>query len=140
VRILLDTSAYSAFRRGQPQIVDTLGRAEEIFVSAVVIGELLTGFSRGGREQQNRRELRGLLEIPRVHLAPLTDETAERYAAILRGLLERGTPIPTNDVWIAASAMELGLRVLTTDADYMLVQEVVTDHVDVSTKDGAPPR
>lgn len=118
MRICLDTSGYSAFKRGQDGVLDLVQRAAEIVLPAVVLGELLAGFRIGSRERSNRQELNAFMESPRVRVAPLDFETAERYAEILLYLRDRGTPIPTNDIWIAATAMEWGLRVLTTDAHF----------------------
>jgi tRNA(fMet)-specific endonuclease VapC len=118
MRVCLDTSAYSAFKRGHEEAVDLLQRAEEIVLPAVVLGELLAGFRIGSRDRANRRELDAFLESPRVRVAPVDADTAQRYAEILSYLRDRGTPIPTNDVWIGACAMQWGLRLLTTDAHF----------------------
>jgi tRNA(fMet)-specific endonuclease VapC len=118
MRVCLDTSAYSAFKRGHEEVVDLLQRAEEIVLPAVVLGELLAGFRIGSRDRANRRELDAFLESPRVRVAPVDADTAQRYAEILSYLRDRGTPIPTNDVWIGACAMQWGLRLLTTDAHF----------------------
>lgn len=118
MRVCLDTSGYSAFKRGHEGAIDLLQRAGEIVLPAVVIGELLAGFRMGSRDRVNRRELDAFLESPRVRVAPLEAETAQRYAEIVAYLRERGAPIPTNDIWIASCAMEWGLRLLTTDAHF----------------------
>jgi len=118
MRVCLDTSAYSAFKRGHEEAVDLLQRAEEIVLPAVVLGELLAGFRIGSRDRANRRELDAFLESPRVRVAPVDADTAQRYAEILSYLRDHGTPIPTNDVWIGACAMQWGLRLLTTDAHF----------------------
>lgn len=124
LRICLDTSGYAAFKRGQEGVVDRLQRAEEIVLPAVVLGELLAGFRMGSRDRLNREELATFLESSRVSVVPLDAEAARRYAEILAYLRDRGTPIPTNDIWIAACAMQWGLRVLTTDAQFDRVPQV----------------
>ncbi|MFW6083695.1 MAG: type II toxin-antitoxin system VapC family toxin [Gemmatimonadota bacterium] len=124
MRLCLDTSGYSAFKRGHEGAVDLLQRAGEIVLPAVVIGELLAGFRMGSRDRANRRELDALLESARVRLAGVGAETAQRYAEIVSYLRGRGTPIPTNDVWIAACAMEWGLRLLTTDEHFRRLPQV----------------
>jgi predicted nucleic acid-binding protein len=124
-RVLLDTSAYSAFLRGHPGIVAEVRRAAEIHVNAVILGELLAGFGGGKREEHNRSQLRSFLASPRVRVAPLDSETSERYAHILHALRRTGRPIPTNDLWIAATAMQLGLSVLTTDRHFQQVGQIV---------------
>ena len=124
-RVLLDTSAYSVFMRGQAAIKQALQQADEIYFSPIVLGELLAGFRRGRNREKNERELQVFLSSPRVRGVGLDDETAERYAVILEGLWKAGTPIPTNDIWIAASAMQYGLSILTTDAHYQHVAQVI---------------
>ena len=124
-RVLLDTSAYSVFMRGQAAIKQALQQADEIYFSPIVLGELLAGFRRGRNREKNERELQVFLSSPRVRGVGLDDETAERYAVILEGLWKAGTPIPTNDIWIAASAMQYGLSILTTDAHYQRAAQVI---------------
>jgi predicted nucleic acid-binding protein len=129
-RLMLDTTAYSAFMRGQEEIKSALQRVEEICVNPIILGELLAGFRRGGRLRKNQEELRAFLSSPRVHVLNLDEETAERYAVILDSLWRAGTPIPSNDLWIAASAMQHGLRILTTDAHYRKVAQILVDYVE----------
>jgi predicted nucleic acid-binding protein len=131
-RVILDTSAYSAFMRGHPEVKIALQEAEQIYFNPVILGELLAGFRRGKRTRKNMGELRTFLSSPRVSLVDVNEETAERYAVILNSLWAAGTPIPTNDIWIAASAMQHGLRVLTTDDHYQKVTQIIVDYVNVS--------
>ena len=108
---MLDTSAYSALGRGHFEIRDAIQIAAEIYISPVVLGELRAGFKAGARDEENGRLLRRFLASPRVKLAPVVEDTATCYSQILHYLRGAGTPIPTNDVWIAAGAMERGLTV-----------------------------
>ena len=126
-RILLDTSAYSAFKRGHDNIRTILQEADDITVTPVVLGELYAGFARGRHRRKNERELRLFLSSPRVRLVSIDDETAERYAVVVNGLRSAGTPIPTNDVWIAASAMQYGVAIVTTDEHYEKVAQVLVE-------------
>lgn len=123
-RILLDTSAYSAFMRGDEETVQALREAESIFLTAVVLGELLAGFRRGTRRKENESLLRQFLDTPRVQVVPVDEETADRYALILNALRAAGTPVPTNDLWIAANAMQHGLKVLTKDAHFSKIPQI----------------
>jgi predicted nucleic acid-binding protein len=125
VDICLDTSAYSAFKRGHEAVVEAIAAADRITLPAVVLGELLAGFRAGLREKANREELGRFLGSPRVSRAAVDDETAERYAEIHLYLRREGTPIPTNDVWIAAVAMQLGLILHTTDPHFERVPQVI---------------
>ena len=127
-RIMIDTSAYAAFLRGHPGITLSIQRADEISLSPVVLGELLAGFMMGKNERRNRSILRDFLSSARVNLLEIDEETSERYAVILYHLRTKGAPIPTNDVWIAASAMQYGLKVLTTDKHYIEVPQIITEY------------
>jgi predicted nucleic acid-binding protein len=124
-RILLDTSAYSAFMRGHAEVKGEVQAAEEVFMTPVVFGELIAGFLGGNRAKKNRDELQTFRSSSRVDFLNVDEETAARYAVILDGLRKAGSPIPTNDIWIAATAMQHGLRIVTTDPHYEKVQQVM---------------
>ena len=126
-RVLLDTSAYSAFMLGHPEAKLALQRADQIYLTSVVLGELLAGFIRGKWRRKNERELQIFLSSPRVQVIDVDADTAERYAVVLNGLWKAGTPIPTNDIWIAASAMQHGLRLLTRDAHFRQIPQVLVE-------------
>lgn len=130
MRICLDTSGYSAFKRGHERAVELIRRAREIVLPATVMGELLAGFKRGGRERENLIELDEFRESPRVRLAVVDEETADCYARILTYLQTQGTPIPTNDVWIAGSAMQRGLRIVTSDVHFTRVPQVAVELIE----------
>ena len=129
MRVLLDTSAYSAFMKGHPEVKLALQEADEISLNPIVLGELRAGFMRGRRRKKNEEELREFLSSPRVNVVDVDEETAERYAVILSSLWSAGAPIPTNDIWIAASAMQHGFHVLTTDEHYRKVTQVIVNYV-----------
>ena len=116
--VLLDTNAYTAFMLGVAEVIDVVAHAEKLFLNSIVLGELLGGFAAGTREPKNRAELARFLDSPRVELLPLTAQTADSYALIYVGLRRKGLPIPTNDLWIAASALEHGAALLTRDAHF----------------------
>jgi tRNA(fMet)-specific endonuclease VapC len=124
-RLTLDTSAYSAFKRNHADVVRHLRRAQQILVPTIVLGELLGGFAAGGRALRNRDELRLFLQSPRVRLVSITADTAERYAVIYAALRASGNPIPTNDLWIAASAMEHGTELVTLDRDFRHIAQIL---------------
>ncbi len=127
-RIILDTSAYSAFLRGKHEVKGAVQRADEIFLNPVILGELLSGFIIGRSEERNRAILKEFLDSIRVMVIDIDGETSERYAAILHYLRSKGTPIPTNDIWIAASAMQYGLKVVTTDSHYLKLPQIITEY------------
>jgi tRNA(fMet)-specific endonuclease VapC len=116
--VLLDTNAYTAFMLGAAEVVDVVAHADKLYLNSIVLGELLGGFAAGTREPKNRAELARFLDSPRIEILPVTAETADSYALIYAGLRRRGQPIPTNDLWIAASALEHGAALLTRDAHF----------------------
>jgi predicted nucleic acid-binding protein len=118
VNVLLDTSAYSALCRGNQAILSVVQQSETIAVSAVVLGELHSGFRAGNRCKENMTQLTHFLSKPSVRVLNVTEETALRYAEVDVYLRKRGRPIPRNDVWIAAAALEHGLQLLTLDVHF----------------------
>jgi len=116
--VLIDTNIYSYAMKGDPDTVSVLQQASEIGICAISIGELISGFKGGKREQENRKELAEFLDAPRVQIHRIDENTAEFYAEILNGLREKGTPVPTNDIWIASVAFQYGLRLLSRDQHF----------------------
>jgi len=121
-KILLDTNIYSCALRGNPEVVSMLRKAEKIALCSISIGELLSGFRGGNRERENRDELAQFLDSPRLDLLSIDEDTAEFYAAILNRLRQQGQPIPTNDIWIAAAAMQHGLVLYSNDSHFQKIQ------------------
>lgn len=126
--MLLDTSAYSAMRRGDERLFEPIREASAIFLTSVVIGELIYGFVAGRLEAQNRRLLGEFLQSERVEVLSVDEETGERYAVIRHHLRRQGTPIPTNDLWIAASAAQHGLKLLTLDGHFKDVPQILVQY------------
>ena len=125
VRALLDSGAYSAFMSGSHRVREIVQDAEEVLMSAIVVAELLYGFRQGPRLEQNLSELRSFLDKPYVSFLPVGPVTADRYSRIMASLKARGRPIPTNDVWIAAHAMETGADLVSTDRHFGHIDQVV---------------
>ncbi len=125
MRILLDSNAYSAFMRGSDEVRVLIQTAEEVLFSAVVVGEQLFGFRQGTRYEQNLAELRSFLERPYVSFVPVGPVTADRYSRVMTALKAKGRPIPTNDVWIAAHAMETGADLVSADRHFEHVDGIV---------------
>ncbi len=118
MRLSLDTNAYSALTRGHSEVAGRVRQAERILVSAIVAGELLYGFRHGTRFEENSKRLAAFLDNPDVSLVPVTITTADRFGRVSAALRRRGAPIPTNDIWIAAHAMETGADLLSSDAHF----------------------
>jgi predicted nucleic acid-binding protein len=114
-RIILDTNFYAAFKKNEVTAVSMLSRADFVGVSTVILGELLAGFRYGSREDLNRQELDEFLDSPRVDILPIDADTAEFYAQVFHELKLKGRPIPSNDLWLAASALQHGLSLATFD-------------------------
>lgn len=123
---LLDTNVLRHFLTGDSDAVEAVQRTRQLCINSVVLAELLTGFAMGSRAEANRRLLSRFLSSPRVTLLSIGPETAEHYADICSRLRRKGRPIPTNDMWIAASAREHGLVLFTRDAHFQEVDGLLT--------------
>lgn len=124
--ILIDTNIYSYAMRGDADTVSVLRQVDEIGICSISIGELLSGFKGGRREAENRKELNQFLDAPRVKLYPIDENTADFYAEILNGLREKGTPIPTNDIWIASVSFQHGLRLFSMDHHFTAIPGILS--------------
>lgn len=121
-KVLFDTNAYVAFKRGDSTAVEISRLADRIGVSVVVLGELMAGFAGGAREAENRSGLADFLASSRVTVLPVSERTAEYYAKTYQSLRRRGRPIPTNDLWVAATAQEHGYSLFTYDEHFALIE------------------
>jgi len=119
--VLIDTNAYAIFKRGDADAVSIVQRAPTIAINTIVLGELLSGFAAGSREDANRRELARFLDAPRCVVLPIDRVTAEHYAAIYSALRKAATPIPSNDMWIAASTIQHNLWLYTFDQHFFAI-------------------
>lgn len=128
MRLLLDTNAYSSLLRGAEETAAYVRRAERILMSATVIGELMYGFRYGSRYAHNMQQLIAFLDSPHVDLLPVTLVTAERFGYLANALRSKGTPIPSNDIWIAAHAVEHGASLLSYDGHFTHVEDVLWIH------------
>ena len=125
MKVLLDTSAYVRLLKGVPDLVDAVKEAETVLMSPVVLGELMFGFRKGTKLSENMNELNEFLAQDTVQRIPLGEITADRYSRISVQLKRQGTPIPTNDIWIAAQAMEHGSELLTADRHFEQISGLV---------------
>lgn len=123
---IVDTNVYSAFLRGDAKAVTAMRMADELHLPLIVLGELLAGFAAGSRTSSNREELAIFLASPRVHVMKPDEKTAQNYANVFAILRKLGTPIPTNDLWIAALARQHRLPLLTFDAHFTGIPGVIT--------------
>jgi tRNA(fMet)-specific endonuclease VapC len=117
-RLLLDTSAYIQMVDGDDRVFGLLAEAEGICLSAVALGELLAGCPAGKRWEARRAALDDFLTVAGAQVLPLAEATAAAYAQLFNHARERGRMMPTNDLWIAASALEHDLTILTADRHF----------------------
>jgi predicted nucleic acid-binding protein len=123
-KVCLDTSAYSHFKRGTEVVVTLIDCSEWVGVPSIVLGELRTGFALGRRSRENERELAKFLDNPVVNVLDVDDSASQIYADIVVALRRAGTPLPTNDIWIAAVAAREGASVVTFDSHFLAIQRV----------------
>ena len=125
--VCIDTSAYSRLMRGEDALRNRLEMADEVLVPATVLGELHAGFCMGTRREENVASLGDFLAQPGIRVVAVTEDTAERYGAVVKQLRDQGTPIPTNDLWIAASVLESGSRLVAYDEHYAHVPGLLVE-------------
>jgi tRNA(fMet)-specific endonuclease VapC len=119
--VLLDTNACTKYLRGDPRVLDALAGAGLVYMSIFVMGELFSGFRSGSRERANRHTLESFLAKPVVRVLDATRETADYFSLIKSSLRKAGQPIPLNDVWVAAHALETGSVLVTYDTHFKVV-------------------
>ena len=124
-KVLIDTNVYSLAMKGEASVTPLLRKIDQVGFSAISIGELLSGFKAGSRETKNREELSIFLDSPRVVVHSIDEGTADFYASILTTLKAAGTPIPTNDIWIAAVAFQYGYKIFSNDKHFNLIPGLV---------------
>jgi len=123
-RYCLDTVAYSHFKRGENRIAELLDRAVWIGVPVVVLGELFAGFEQGSNKNKNLAELDEFLSAPAVEVLPVDRDVAETFGEIIADLRRQGRPIPTNDIWIAATCARAGATLITWDGHFRAIFRV----------------
>jgi tRNA(fMet)-specific endonuclease VapC len=119
--LIIDTNAYAGLLGGEPKTVQFLRAAGEIYLPLIVLGELLAGFAAGTRAQKNREELTRFMASTRVQVLKPDEKTAQHYGDVFVTLRRQGTPIPTNDLWIAALVRQHRMPLLSFDAHFAAV-------------------
>lgn len=121
-KILLDTNSYSVLFKGKDRnLIEEVRYSETTFISTIVIGELLTGFRVGDKEEKNRKILQDFLDDHTTEVLDITRESAEIYSQIKVFLRRKGTPIPNNDIWIASNVIESGAVLITYDKHFLQI-------------------
>jgi len=125
VRLALDTNRYTDLCKGAADTVRLVATAEAVFLPFAVLGELRAGFAFGKRTAQNEQVLRRFLFKPGVAVLYPDDQTTHHYASVYRQLRLQGTPIPTNDLWIAALVLQHNLRLHDRDRHFDHLPQIV---------------
>lgn len=121
-RLMIDTNAYSALMSGHEGVIAALNNALEVLVPIAVLGELHDGFRGGTKTTENLKIRKSFLAKPSVKVVDATQVTAEHYGAIKSALSKIGRPVPTNDIWIAAQALERNAEILTFDHHFSFME------------------
>jgi len=118
VRLALDTNRYTDLCRGAESVVQTVEFADEVWLPFIVLGELRASFAVGSQGSRNEAVLRRFLLKSGVAVLYADEQTTHHYAAVYRQLRKQGTPIPTNDMWIAALVLQHSLVLYARDTHF----------------------
>ncbi len=127
MKLVLDTNIYCDYAEGLPEVVDAIAtHGQYLFIPSIVIGELHYGFMKGSRQRFNEKKLRQMISRLKIEIINVDTEVARKYALIYLFLEKKGAKIPVNEVWIAASCMEVGGTLLTKDQHFGVVEQIET--------------
>ena len=118
MRLALDTNRYTDLCRDNQSVVETVELADEVWLPFIVLGELRAGFAVGSQGPHNEAVLRRFLLKPGVGVLYADEQTTHHYATVFRQLRRQGTPIPTNDMWIASLVLQYSLTLYDRDAHF----------------------
>ena len=132
MKLILDTNAYSAFMQGREEIASYIKQAEIVLLSEIVIAELLFGFRNGTKLDKNTQQLKHFLDNYYVKEIIVDWNTSDRYSRIATALKKNGTPIPTNDIWIAAHTIQTGAELVSYDKHFEVIDGLIWKHFKVN--------
>ncbi|MEO8597474.1 MAG: type II toxin-antitoxin system VapC family toxin [Candidatus Solibacter sp.] len=118
MRVAIDTNRLTDLLRGDARFAEYLGACDEVWIPLIVLGELKAGFQGGTQRHRNEALLQRFLAKATVSVLLPGRETAEHYARVFVQLKRAGTPVPDNDLWIAALALEHDLTLITRDRHF----------------------
>ena len=121
-RFLLDTNVVIALFGGDAGVQQRLSQADEFFVSAVALGELYYGAYKSGQSRENQERIDAFAR--ETAILGCDADTAREYGLIKNQLRRKGRPIPENDIWIAATAREGNLVLVTRDEHYSQIEDL----------------
>ena len=125
MRVAVDTNRYVDLCKGVAETVEVLETAETVLLPFVVVGELRAGFAHGRKHADNERVLRLFLLKEGVEVLFADEQTTHHYAAVFRQLRKQGTPIPTNDMWLAALVLQHNLALHARDRHFDHLPQLV---------------
>ena len=125
MRLALDTNRYTDLCRGEVSVVKTIELADEVWLPFIVLGELRAGFAVGSQGPSNEAGLRRFLLKPGVGVLQADEQTTHHYGALYRQLRKQGSPIPTNDMWIAALVLQHSLVLFARDAHFDAIPQLL---------------
>lgn len=125
MRVALDTNRYCDLVGGDAALARLLEMAEAVYVPFVVVGELRAGFAAGSHQGENEALLRRALSREGVEVLYASDQTTHHYASLYAQLRRAGTPIPTNDMWIAALTLEHDLTLCSRDEHFARLPQLL---------------
>ncbi|WP_256010197.1 type II toxin-antitoxin system VapC family toxin [Desertivirga xinjiangensis] len=120
---LIDTSIIVDIFGGNTEFADKLSDVNSLYISSIVLGELYVGINRVSNKTKHLKKLQSFLDLCTV--LPVDDKTADYFGQIMASLFKKGKPIPTNDVWIAATAKQYALTLISKDAHFALVDDLL---------------
>ena len=127
MKLVLDTNIYSDYAEGLTDVVEAIVQyGQDLFIPAIVLGELTYGFMKGRRQTYNEKKLRQIIDHLQIGIIPVDTDVARKYGFIFLALRKKGTKIPINDVWISASCMAVGGVLLTRDRHFEQVDQIET--------------
>ena len=125
MKLVLDTNVYCDYAEGIPAVVELLAEyGEELYLPAVVIGELNYGFMKGTKQAYNEKKFREIVERLRIEIIDINKDVARKYALLYHQLVNKGKKIPVNDVWIAACCLEVGGTLVSRDGHFEAIESL----------------
>ena len=117
---LLDTNIIISLFDGNKEIADKIFKSPQIYTSSVVLGELHVGINRVSNKAKHLKKLTEFLEL--CSILDIDSDTATHYGRCKALLFKKGKPIPSNDVWIAATALQHGLTLVSNDKHFKEIE------------------
>jgi len=130
VRVALDTNRLTDLFQGDAELAELLATCDEVWLPLIVLAEIKAGFYGGTQQHRNEVLLRKFMAKPTVGMVLPGRETAEQYARLFVQLKRAGTPVPDNDLWIAALALENDLALITRDRHFDNIPQLLTVRAD----------